>query len=149
MSFLKKYIKECTFIVHLKHFSKNQLKGYSPQGGMIGDVNLFLNSQQDSPNTAEVEIMIAEKEARGKGYGELILKLMIHYAYCDLGIEHFVCKIGDKNKVSQVLFQKMGFEQVGFSEYFQEIEMKLVLSKELKEFYQSLNVEKIILPVTD
>lgn len=44
---------------------------------MIGDVNLFIDW---SENSAEVEIMLAEPSARGKGWAHEAVSLMLSYA---------------------------------------------------------------------
>lgn len=45
---------------------------------MIGDTNIFL--QTDSEEICgEIEIMIAEKSARGKGFGKEAVLLMLRY----------------------------------------------------------------------
>jgi RimJ/RimL family protein N-acetyltransferase len=103
---------ECTFIILDKSSHK-----------MVGDVNLFLNQDEDS--SAEIEVMIAEEEFRGKGYGKKALRMMMSYAISDLGIHHFVAKISLKNEPSRKLFEKLGFELVKISEIFQEAELHL------------------------
>ncbi|CAB3402720.1 unnamed protein product [Caenorhabditis bovis] len=64
---------------------------------MIGDVNLFINSEEKS---AEVEIMIAEKSARGKGIAHEAVSLIISYAIQKLGIRKYFVKITDDNAAS-------------------------------------------------
>jgi hypothetical protein len=45
---------------------------------MIGDVNIFLNDQDDS-QCGEIEIMIAESSARHKGYAIETLHTFFRY----------------------------------------------------------------------
>lgn len=45
---------------------------------MIGDTNLYFNNL-DEPQTAECEIMIAEKKARGQRMGWEAMILMLRY----------------------------------------------------------------------
>eukprot|EP01135_Chromosphaera_perkinsii_P009558 Nk52_evm8s1810 gene=Nk52_evmTU8s1810 len=47
-------------------------------GSMVGDVNLFFNDH-DNRNHAELEVMIAEESARGKGYGQEAVSAMMSY----------------------------------------------------------------------
>lgn len=105
---------------------------------MIGDTNLFINqdyfltgsddesTQQDLHDEtiiAEAEIMIAESEARGKGFGKEALLLMLKYG-TELGIQEFVSKIGFDNTASQNLFSKLKFVEQSRSDVFQEIAYK-------------------------
>lgn len=53
---------------------------------MVGDVNLFLNDPHD-PSAAEIDVMIAEAAARGRGIGREAVLLMLHY-----GTTRCVCK---------------------------------------------------------
>ena len=46
---------------------------------MVGDVNLYWNDH-DEPNTAEIEIMVAEKQSRRKGLASEALMLFMAYA---------------------------------------------------------------------
>jgi hypothetical protein len=63
---------KCTFIVLDKHkfyLTRDEVES------MIGDVNLFL----DSGNVGEINVMIAEKHAQGKGLGKETVVQMIEY----------------------------------------------------------------------
>lgn len=106
---------------------------------LIGDTNLFLQSdyflsgsddesaQHDLNNEtiiAEAEIMIAEPDARGKGFGKEALLLMLKYGQSELGVQEFMSKIGYDNLASQKLFGKLQFEEQSRSDVFQEIAFK-------------------------
>lgn len=112
---------------------------------MIGDTNLFLNqdyflsgsddesAQHDLNNetiVAEAEIMIAEPEARGKGFGKEAMLLMLKYGQCELGVQEFVSKIGYDNTTSQNLFRKFKFDEQSRSDVFQEIAFKRTVDDE-------------------
>ena len=45
---------------------------------MAGDVNLFFNDE-DNCHSAEIEVMIAEPECRGKGMGREAVLAMLRY----------------------------------------------------------------------
>ena len=122
--------KECTFIVLDKESSH-----------MVGDVNLFLNQEQAS--SAEIEVMIAESGFRQKGLGKEALRIMMHYAFSDLNIHHFVAKISVKNEPSRKLFEKLGFQLVNISQVFQEAELHLDIKKDHETRHillESLNI---------
>jgi len=46
---------------------------------MAGDVNLFLNDPDGNKTVAEIEIMVAEKSCRRRGFGKEALLLMMQY----------------------------------------------------------------------
>jgi RimJ/RimL family protein N-acetyltransferase len=50
---------------------------------MAGDVNLYWNDHDD-PNTAEIEIMVAEVKTRRKGIAREALTLLMAYAVSQL-----------------------------------------------------------------
>lgn len=106
---------------------------------LIGDTNLFLNQdyflsgsddesvQHDLNNEtiiAEAEIMIAEPDARKRGFGKEALLLMLKYGQSELGVQEYVSKIGYENVASQKLFEKLQFEEQSRSDVFQEIAFK-------------------------
>ncbi|EPB69121.1 acetyltransferase, GNAT family [Ancylostoma ceylanicum] len=94
---------------------------------MIGDVNLFLQSED---NAGELEVMVAEKPARGSGVGTEAVSLMISYAMNELPVERFFVKITDDNSASLHLFEdKLHFRRVSHSEAFKEHTLELPLSE--------------------
>jgi len=118
---------------------------------MIGDVNLFLSEMDDSyesdtnknleeVNTkqggqgivsskqlvqAEVDIMIARKEFRGKGLGRAATCAMLLYGARKLGIHRFFCKINEDNTDSIRLFKAIGFEECNYAACFKQVELEL------------------------
>ena len=79
----------------------------------------------DNGPLAEVEIMIAEPNARGQKMGIEAVSLMIRYGIETLKIPTFQAKIKDDNIPSIKMFQKLGFELVSDkSNVFGELELK-------------------------
>jgi RimJ/RimL family protein N-acetyltransferase len=123
---------------------------------LIGDVNLFLSEDSDSDDDADVEaaetgrmrgvvgeleIMIAEKDARGKSIAYTSLLTFLSYIIDNLasilveysdgqsprpGLKYLRVKIGQDNERSLRLFERLGFKQVGEgANYFGEVEMRM------------------------
>lgn len=93
---------------------------------MIGDTNLFFLSG-DITIIAELEIMIAEKWARGKHCGQESTFLMLHYGITRLNVKHFVVKITTENTASIEMFRKIGFIETERSEVFKEVTMEKIV----------------------
>lgn len=120
---------------------------------MVGDVNLFLSEEeepdtddetdgnnttraasatsQDAESTprqqthmqAELDIMIAEESARGKGMGSEASRIMLWYGAHQLKIRRFFAKIKKENDASKGLFEhRLGFKEIAFVECFGEHE---------------------------
>lgn len=117
---------------------------------MIGDVNLFLSEIDDEedetdakensdvvdlncegneasgpPMQAEIDIMIARKDYRGKGLGRESTCGVLLYGSKKLGIERFFCKINEDNIDSIRLFKSIGFVQCDYSACFKQVELEL------------------------
>eukprot|EP00123_Amoebidium_parasiticum_P021351 comp6580_c0_seq1/m.2357 comp6580_c0_seq1/g.2357 ORF comp6580_c0_seq1/g.2357 comp6580_c0_seq1/m.2357 type:complete len:196 (-) comp6580_c0_seq1:147-734(-) len=125
---------KCTFIVldRQQYDATNSL--VEP---MVGDVNLFFNDHDDR-TAAEIEIMIAEESARGKGCGKEALQLMMQYGARSLGVTRYVSKIGVANTASTRLFTSLGYVQVSFSEVFQEVTLEKAVTNEVKAELDSI-----------
>ncbi|KAF9972498.1 N-acetyltransferase 9 [Actinomortierella ambigua] len=94
---------------------------------MVGDVNLFYNDHDD-PQSAEIEIMIAEPSYRRKGVGLEALKMMMTFAFESLNTKRITSKISTDNASSIALFtNKLGFVQISFSEIFGEVTLETLL----------------------
>ncbi|XP_077358022.1 alpha/beta-tubulin-N-acetyltransferase 9-like isoform X2 [Festucalex cinctus] len=100
---------KCTFIILDKRRWTDS--GSEEAQCMIGDVNFFLSDPEDL-SLAELEIMIAEPDYRGKGIGKEVTQMMMHYGVAKLGINKFQAKIGLDNEVSISMFKKLHFHQV-------------------------------------
>lgn len=75
----------------------------------IGDVNLFFHDYIEE-NEAEIDIMIGDKTARGKGYSKEAVKIMLEFGYSFYRKEKFIAKIKSENYISRKLFESIGFE---------------------------------------
>lgn len=121
---------ECTFIL-LDPALRDTAGTGRHGGGMVGDVNLFLNDA-DEPTQAEIEIMIAEEGSRRKGLAQEAVTLFMAYAVKHLGITSFQAKIGLSNASSLKLFGKLGYVEVTRSSVFNEVTLLLEVSGRTK-----------------
>ncbi|XP_022136165.1 N-acetyltransferase 9-like protein isoform X2 [Momordica charantia] len=113
--------KKQTFIVLDKELVEGKfIHGDPAVEAMVGDVNLYMNDVDDSL-LAEIEIMIAEPNCRGKGLGKESILMMMAFAVKNLGMHIFRAKIGELNEGSLTLFKKLGFEETSYSEIFKEV----------------------------
>ncbi|KAI8926442.1 GNAT domain-containing protein [Entophlyctis helioformis] len=121
--------KKCTFILLSRDMPKNRVGPLADVAGMIGDVNLFFNDHDDA-GSAEVELMIAEPDARRKGHGKKAALLMMEYGIKNLGVTKYTTKISLRNEPSIALFESLGFVKESVSEIFQEVTMECLLDDE-------------------
>ncbi|KAI8430133.1 hypothetical protein MSG28_000533 [Choristoneura fumiferana] len=116
---------KCTFIV----LDKVKFEDCSEEvDAMIGDTNIFITDKESS--TGEIEIMIAEKYARGRKLGWEAVILMILYGINQIAIKNFEAKISMKNVISITMFQKLLFKETSRSEAFQEITLAKAVDDE-------------------
>ena len=117
---------KCTFIVldRVKYEERKQDEAAS----MVGDVNVFLNEVNEP--VGELEVMIAEDSARGRGVGKEATLSMMRYSVDKLHLNRFTVKIGYANDKSINMFTKFGFQEVSRSDVFQEVTMELNMTEE-------------------
>ncbi|KAJ8399796.1 hypothetical protein AAFF_G00409010 [Aldrovandia affinis] len=120
---------KCTFIILDKQMWADP--AVQEQECMVGDVNIFLTDPSD-PSLAELEIMIAEPNYRGKGLGKEVIRMMLCYGITKLGVRKFEAKIGLDNKVSIAMFKKFKFQELSVSEVFQEMTLELTVDQALQ-----------------
>lgn len=113
---------------------------------MVGDVNFFFYPDEEDGDDAEsdaligeVDVMIAAKKHRGKGYGEAAVRSLLLYIQTHLddilqeyaqggskkALRALMVKIQEGNQGSRGLFTKLGFRQVGEVNYFGEVKLML------------------------
>eukprot|EP01126_Amoeba_proteus_P056605 TRINITY_DN7130_c0_g2_i1.p1 TRINITY_DN7130_c0_g2~~TRINITY_DN7130_c0_g2_i1.p1 ORF type:complete len:168 (-),score=38.16 TRINITY_DN7130_c0_g2_i1:42-545(-) len=100
-------------------------------GGMAGDINFFLCS--DDRNVAEISVMIVAKESLRKGLAFEAIKLAVYWAFKELKLNKIIAKIGYSNVPSQKLFSKLHFVEVNRSDFFSEITYSLVVDSQIVE----------------
>ncbi|KAI5080551.1 hypothetical protein GOP47_0003734 [Adiantum capillus-veneris] len=129
--------RKCTFIVLDKQRIDEDLSCDDAQeAAMVGDVNLYMNDVEE-PFTAEIEIMIAESDCRGKGFGREAVQLMMAYAIERLSISKFQAKIGDTNFASLHLFRSLAFKDVSHSAVFNQVTLEILVDEELSQALKS------------
>jgi RimJ/RimL family protein N-acetyltransferase len=145
-----------TFIICLKDVKvpcdTERSTGSTHTEFMIGDINLFLKEVESESETAdardvtgEINLMIAEPFARGKGYGIEALKTFLWYVmehqsnileefarekHCrEQNFKSLGAKIGKSNIQSIKLFERVGFRKVSETpNYFEEFDFALSLA---------------------
>lgn len=135
---------KCCFLIMCK---ENYEMNGDEIASLIGDTNLYLTREQETQNTsAEIEIMIAEPEAQGKGYGQEATVLMLWYGLKYLNVNLFFAKIGMDNYKSLRMFKKLQFAEEERSEVFQEVTMKRTITP---DWTQWLNKECYTVKLSD
>jgi RimJ/RimL family protein N-acetyltransferase len=123
------------FLIMAKDFDKNI--DDVAKGGIIGDVNLFYQADDEDGDVAEIDIMIAEKECQRKGYGLEAVALMLKYGIEYHKVNVFKSIISVDNIPSKSLFKnKFNFKTHSISEVFKE---ETLLKKVDEEFIKKLN----------
>lgn len=95
---------------------------HSELDAMAGDVNLFFNDVDDS-DTAEIDVMVAEKKYRRRGFASRAIQLAMSAARERLGTTKFRAKIKLNNEPSLRLFAKLGFVEECRVEVFNEVHL--------------------------
>eukprot|EP00906_Rhabdomonas_costata_P008964 RCo012708 len=111
-------------------------------GRMVGDVNLFLRNEETEedpegalagvqkaadgvPLTAEIDVMVAEPDARRRGIAAEAVSMMMVFAMFHLGIRSFVAKVIETNEPSLMLFQRrLGFRPFRRLPVFHEVHLR-------------------------
>jgi len=94
---------------------------------MAGDINLFIQREEEEGQYGELNVMVAEEASRRKGLATETLRLAIAFARRKLEISKFVAKIQTDNESSLRLFKKLGFAQTDYVEQFKEYTFTLQL----------------------
>lgn len=110
---------------------------------LVGDTNLFLSINEHNSRVAEVEVMIAEKEHRGKGFGQESVLQLLRYAIDNLKINIFEAKIGFSNETSIRMFKKFGFTEKSRSEVFKEVNLTKLNDSDFRDLlHQTLEFKE-------
>lgn len=89
---------------------------------LVGDINLFFNHEEDS---AELNIMIADADARRKNLASEALVLVMVYAVQRYNVRQFFVKVLGHNEAALRFFEKHGFKRDGLVDAFGEQKMTL------------------------
>ncbi len=80
-------------------------------GRHIGNITLHYIDKQN--NSAEIGILIGEKDYRGRGYGYEAVAVLVAHAFNRLGLHKLTTGMIVGNVASQRMFEKAGFVQEG------------------------------------
>jgi|SRR5659263_390505 len=86
-------------------------------GKLIGHVGLY--NIDHRVRKAEFAILIADKNYRGKGYGDLCTKYMVSYGFNQLNLNRIELSLLSGNTKALTLYQKNGFEHEGIQKQAQ------------------------------
>lgn len=77
----------------------------------IGNAGLFDVDYRN--RTAELGLIIAEPDARGKGYGTETTQLVVDYAFTALGLHNVMLTVFEYNLAGIRVYTKVGFREFG------------------------------------
>jgi diamine N-acetyltransferase len=80
-------------------------------GRVIGHTDLFEVDQR--ARTCTFGILIGEEDARGRGYGSEVARLMLDYAFTALGLHSVMLMVDSYNLAGQAAYRKAGFVEFG------------------------------------
>ena len=83
---------------------------------------------------AGLGIVISEPGNRDRGYGEEAIRLMVEYAFRVLGLHQLYASVGENNRRSRHLFEKLGFVKSGVRRHW----WRTVTGYEDEWFYQKI-----------
>lgn len=99
---------------HLKYFHERIETGkvrqfvIMAQGRGIGCV--FLRDVDLVAKTAEFGIFIGEPDCYSRGYGTAAGRLILHYGFCELGLDSIILRVLKQNKAAIRSYEKLGFK---------------------------------------
>jgi len=113
------YRKELTKEEHEKWLDTNIASGRAVQfiieevitGLPIGSV--YLRDIDHTHKKAEFGIFIGEDSARGKGYGSLATRLILKYAFDEMGLNRVFLRVFSNNKSAIKCYLNAGFREEG------------------------------------
>jgi diamine N-acetyltransferase len=82
-----------------------------PEHALVGFAGLRNIDFQE--RTAEYAITLGEAQARGKGYGTATTRLLVEYAFHELGLESVFLDTVEYNQAGIRAYQKAGFREIG------------------------------------
>ena len=85
----------------------------------IGNVQLINISKDD----AEFHLFIGETNYWGRGIGSESSKLMLEYAFNELKLQKVTLEVHKENDSAFAIYKKFGFEQKGFSDPYNYMEL--------------------------
>jgi RimJ/RimL family protein N-acetyltransferase len=63
--------------------------------------------------TATFGLLIGEADARGKGYGTEVARLMLDYAFTALGLHNVLLDVDEFNLAGRKAYERAGFKEIG------------------------------------
>ncbi|MCI8348928.1 MAG: GNAT family N-acetyltransferase [Firmicutes bacterium] len=101
------------FFKRMEDYTKRQFTVcLTETGEPIGRVYISnINSNYDSLDITR--IYIADPSVRGKGYGEEMLRLLLKWAFVDMGCERVTLDHFTGNIIARKLYEKIGFVREG------------------------------------
>jgi diamine N-acetyltransferase len=72
-----------------------------------------IDDMDQNDRRGEIYFLIGDKSAKGKGYGKLIVKELLDYAFGNLKLNMVCATVVVENKPSLAVIEKSGFRRVG------------------------------------
>lgn len=78
----------------------------------IGEMNYIRIPDQDGRKTAEIGIKICDFSEQEKGYGKIVLSMMISSLFKDFGYQKIILDTNLNNKRAQHVYETLGFRKL-------------------------------------